>query len=154
MIRKAVSILCVLIVVIMAMHVSGGEEYQPLYVMCKDLHGRIRPGKKYDSIVSFDMWTELEPTGRMSDDRQWVEVITAETDRVWCNINYLTETKNVLRVYTLWEEGVKIRSRPGSGKVIGIARREQALDITQVIMGYGKCSKGWVEMDYFIIDCE
>lgn len=150
--KKVTAILCVLCVLMTA--VSALTEENPLYVMCKDLQGRIRPGKRYEALVSFDMWTPLNPTGRISDDRQWVEVRTAEGDLVWCNINYLTETRNMLRIYTLWDEGVKIRSKPGGGKVTGIARKEQVLDITQVVMGYGRCSKGWVEMDYFIIDCE
>lgn len=150
--KKATVILCVLCVLMAA--ASALAEENTLYVMCKDLQGRIRPGKRYEALVSFDMWTPLNPTGRISDDWQWVEVRTAEGDLVWCNINYLTETRNMLRVYTLWDEGVKIRSKPGGGKVTGIARKEQVLDITQVVMGYGRCSKGWVEMDYFIIDCE
>lgn len=151
--KKVTTILCVLCVLMAAVSALA-EENPTLYVMCKDLQGRIRPGKRYEALVSFDMWTPLNPTGRISDDRQWVEVRTAEGDLVWCNINYLTETRNMLRIYTLWDEGVKIRSKPGGGKVTGIARKEQVLDITQVVMGYGRCSKGWVEMDYFIIDCE
>lgn len=154
MIKKAIVILCALCIMMPVLSVCEEVEYQPLYVMCKDLQGRIRPGKKYEVLMHFDMWTQLQPTGRMSDDRQWVEVITSESDLVWCNVNYLTETRNLLHVYTLWEDGVKIRSRPGSGKVTGTARKEKVLDITQVVMGYGKCSKGWVDMEYFIIDCE
>lgn len=128
------------------------EEIPTLYSMSKNLQGRIRPGKKYEALTSFDMWTPLKPTGRMSEDRMWVEIRTWEDDLVWCNINYLTETQKVLHVYTLWESGVKIRSAPGGGRVTGTARREQMLEITQVVLGYGRCSKGWIELDYFIID--
>lgn len=134
---------------------SEEEEEMPLvYAMSKNLLGRIRPGKKYEALTSFDIWTPLRPTGRMSEDRMWIEVKTWESELVWVSINYVTETRDVIRVYTLWDEGVKIRSKPGAGKTTGIAKKEQILEITQVVMGYGRCSKGWVEMDYFIQDCE
>lgn len=148
------SALCILLTASTAFGEEPEEDYGLLYVMCKDFQGRIRPGKKFEALVSFDMWTPLKPTGRMSDDCLWVEVKTAESELVWCNINYLTETRDLLRVYTLWDEGVKIRSKPGGGKVTGTARKEQVLDITQVVMGYGRCSKGWVDMEYFIIDSD
>lgn len=152
--KKLIAVLCILCFLIPAVYACGEEERIVLYSMSKNLQGRIRPGKKYEAVTSFDMWTPVYPTGRMSDDRMWVEVRTTESDLVWCSINYLTETRDVLHVYTLWESGVKIRSKPGAGKVTGTARREQVLEITQVVMGYGKCNKGWIEMDYFIIDCE
>lgn len=147
-------ILVWIIILMLAVPAFADEEYPVLYSMSKSLQGRIRPGKQYEALVSFDLWTQLYPTGRTSDDRMWIEVRSVEGDLVWCNANYLTETMNVLHVYTLWDEGVKIRSKPGNGKATGIARKEQILEITQVVMGYGKCSKGWVEMDYFIIDCD
>ena len=147
-------VLALLAIIILMGSCLADEEYPILYSMSKNLQGRIRPGKKYEALVSFDLWTRLHPTGRTSDDRMWVEVRSDEGDLVWCNANYLTETINVLHVYTLWDEGVKIRSKPGNGKVTGVARKEQVLEITNVVMGYGKCEKGWVEMDYFIIDCD
>lgn len=132
------------------------EQEKPalLYVMSDGLRGRIRPGKKFASVCVFDMWTPLEPTGRMSEDHLWVEIETAENDLVWCHIDYVTERREVIHVYTLWDEGVKIRQRPGYGKVTGTARKGQVLEITQVVMGYGKCSKGWVDLEYFIEDCD
>lgn len=152
--KKLIALFCVLCVLMSVSFAMCDEEYPVLYAMSKSLQGRIRPGKKYEALVSFDMWTQLYPTGRVSEDRMWIEVRSTEGDLVWCNVNYLTETMNVLHVYTLWEDGVKIRSRPGGGKVTGTAKREQVLEITQVVMGYGKCSKGWIDMEYFIIDCE
>ena len=143
-----------IIILMLVIPAAFADEETVLYTMSKNLQGRIRPGKKYESLVSFDIWTQLYPTGRLSDDRMWVEVRTIEGDLVWCSINYLTERIDVIHVYTLWESGVKIRSRPGGGKVTGIARKEQVLEITNVVMGYGKCSKGWVELDYFIEDYE
>lgn len=156
--RKLIIVLCMLCAALVSLSAYGEETeeetFQPLYVICKELKGRIRPGKKYEAIVSFEMWTQLMPTGRMSKDRQWVEVMTAEGDLVWCSINYLSETTELLHVYNLWDEGVRIREKPGCGRVTGIAKKEQILDITQIVMGYGKCDRGWIDMDYFIIDCE
>ena len=138
----------------MAEETGPVEERPVLYSMSSNLRGRIRPGKDHAVVVTFDMWAPLQPTGKVSEDHSWVEILTAESDRVWVNVNYLTERKYVFNVYTLWDEGIKIRSRPGNGKVTGTARKGQILEITNVVMGYGKCSKGWVDLDYFIEDCE
>jgi len=129
-------------------------EYAPLYVMTKTLNGRMRPNKKSQAIVEFEMMTPLQPTGRMSRDRQWVEIRSAEGDVVWCSINYLSERTDVFYVYHLHKEKIKIRKSPGYGRITGYAKKEQRLEITQVIMGYGKCEKGWIDLSYFIEDCE
>ena len=60
----------------------------------------------------------------------------------------------MIHVYTLWEEGIRIRSKPGKGRVTGRARKDQILEITQIVLGYGKCSRGWVDLSYFIEECE
>ena len=130
------------------------EQLDKLYIMSKSLNGRIRPGKKYHAVVTFEYGIPLTPTGRWSRDHQWVEIETAENDLVWCNVNYLTERREVIHVYTLNDQKIAIRKSPGYGKVTGYAKKEQVLEITQVVMGYGRCSKGWVDLSYFIEDCE
>ena len=130
------------------------QEEPRLYVMTKLLYGRIRPGKKYDAICEFEIGTPLEPTGRISKDHCWVEIKTAEDELVWCNVEYLTERMDVFHVFSLNDEAIKIRKHPGMGKVTGYARKEKVLEITQVVMGYGKCEKGWIDLSYFIEDCE
>jgi len=130
------------------------EEIRQLYVISDGLNGRIRPGKKHQKVASFDMWTILTPTGRVSQDQMWIEIKTAEGDLVWCNVNYLSERREVIHVYTLWEDGIKIRQNRGSGRVTGKAMQNEILEITQVVMGYGKCSRGWVDLSYFIEDCD
>lgn len=142
----------ILILAVLMITVAAAEE-TPLFVMTKTLNGRIRPGKRYQVIAEFELGTELKPTGRVSRDHGWVEIETAENDLVWCNVDYLTERKDVFHVFTL-NDSVKIRKRPGAGRVTGYARKEQVLEITQVVMGYGKCERGWVDLDYFIEDCE
>ena len=131
------------------------EEQEPalLYVMAGSLFGRIRPGKNHAVIEEFDMGMELHPTGRMSKDHKWVEIETMENELCWCSVDYLTEREDVFHVYTL-NDSVKIRKAPGAGKVTGYARYEQVLEITQVVMGYGRCERGWVDLEYFIEDCE
>lgn len=128
-------------------------ELQPLYVMTKVLYGRIRPGKKYQAVCQFELGTPIMPTGRVSQDHLWIEICSAENDIVWCHIDYLSETKEVIRVFTL-NDKIKIRKYPGIGKVTGYAKKGQIIEITQVVMGYGKCSRGWVDLSYFLIDCE
>ena len=125
----------IIILVLMAPAIS--EEVKPdlVYVMSDGLRGRIRPGKKYASSVVFDRWTPLQPTGRMSQDHLWIEIETSENDLVWCHVDYLTERRDVIHVYTLWDEGVKLRQRPGYGKTTGTAKKNQVLEITQVLMG-------------------
>ena len=164
-IRTIIEILLIAAFVIIMVHfvnVSKAEEeidneepqYAPLYVMTKVLNGRTRPGKKYPALVDFEMWTPLQPTGRMSRDHQWIEIRSTEGDVVWCSINYLSERTDVFYVYHLHKDRIKIRKYPGSGKVTGYAKKEQRLEITQVVMGYGKCNKGWIDLSYFIEDCE
>ena len=152
--KRFLAIIIILILIFPACFAEEEEDDTVLFVMTKSLYGRIRPGKQYPVITSFELMTPLHATGRLSSDNKWVEIETAENELVWCNIDYLTERTDVFHVYTLWDEGVKIRSKPGSGKVVGTARKNQQLEITQVVMGYGKCSKGWVDLEYFIEDCE
>ena len=130
------------------------EENHKLYVMTKLLYGRIRPGKRYSALCEFEIGTPLEPTGRISSDRCWVEIKTAEGELVWCNAEYLTERMDIFHVFSLNDEAIKIRKHLGAGKVTGYARREKIIEITQVVLGYGRCSKGWVDLSYFIEDCE
>lgn len=136
----------------------GEEEdeicYNYLYVMSDSLRGRIRPGKKYHTVVEFDYGTPLTPTGRWSKDHQWLEIVSAENDLVWCSINYLTERKEVIHVFSLNDQRIAIRKCPGYGKVTGYVCKGQILEITQVIMGYGRCDKGWIDLSYFIEDCD
>lgn len=131
------------------------EPEQPkLYVMTKLLYGRIRPGKKHAALCEFELGTPLQPTGRMSDDHCWVEIETAEGELAWCNVEYLSERLDIFHIYSLGDEAIKIRKHPGAGKVTGYVRKEKVLEITQVVMGYGRCKKGWVDLSYFIEDCE
>ena len=160
-ILKVIEIVLIIVVLFFALFIcetafAEEEEEEPvyLYVMAKSLNGRIRPGKRYQTIVEFEMDTPLVPTGRWSKDHMWVEVVSAENDYVWCNVNYLTERREVIHVYSLNSGRIKIRKAPGHGRVTGYAREGEVLEITQVVMGYGKCSKGWVDLSYFIEDCE
>ena len=130
------------------------QEESGLYVITKSLYGRIRPGKKYQALCEFEYGAKLHPTGRMSADHMWIEIESAENYIVWCSVDYLTERNDVFYVYSLNDERIRIRKHPGAGKVTGYARKEEVLEITQVVMGYGRCVKGWVDLSYFIEDCE
>ena len=127
-----------------------GPDLNPLYIMANQLNGRARPNKKSTIEARFDHDDEVFPTGKWSADRQWVEVFGGETGTVWCSVDYLTERDEVFTVYSLNKGGIRIRSKPGAGKVTGTIRKEQRVEITQVVMGYGKCKKGWVDLSYFI----
>ena len=151
--KRAIAMILAAVLLIGAAWAEEEQEPAPLYVMAGRLFGRIRPGKNHAVIVEFDMGTRLKPTGRMSKDHKWVEIETMENELCWCSVDYLTEREDVFHVYTL-NDSVKIRKVPGAGKVTGYARYEQVLEITQVVMGYGRCERGWVDLEYFIEDCE
>lgn len=134
---------------------ESDEKNQPvLYVMVDNLFARMRPKKKAYPITSYDFGDVVNPTGRMSEDNMWVEITTGESDLAWCCVDFLTERLDVFHVFSLNDQSIKIRSKPGKGKVTGYAKKGQVLEITQVVMGYGRCSKGWVDLSYFIEDCE
>ena len=126
------------------------EELRPMQIIANQLNGRARPSKKSMVEVVFDHDEKLSPTGKWSADHKWVEVFGGEGGTVWCSVNYLNERKDVFTVYSLNPGKIRIRKYPGAGKVTGSVRKGQKLEITQVVMGYGKCKRGWVDLSYFI----
>ena len=42
---------------------------------------------------------------------------------------------------------IKIRSRPVKGKITGYLKKGKAIEIQLVVLGWGKCEKGWIDMD-------
>ena len=45
---------------------------------------------------------------------------------------------------------IKIRKRPVNGTVIGYLKPGKTLTITQVVLGWGKCKYGWVDLGYLV----
>ena len=121
-----------------------------LIVIVDTLNGRFRPDKKSPVLAEYEFLDELTPTGKWSKDRMWVEVTHPEEKTVWININYVSERLDVFEVYTLNDQPIKVRSKPEVGKVKKYLHKDEHVEITQVVMGYGRCGWGWLDLGYFI----
>ena len=132
------------------------EIYQPrtLTVTTTLLNGRYRPDKHSTILAEYLLGDKIEPTGKWSKDHNWIEVNHSEVGLIWVNINYVSERMDIFTVYTLSDQKIKVRSSPVTGKVKKYIKKEQPIEISQVIMGYGRCEWGWVDLGYFIEDCE
>jgi len=129
---------------------AAEEDLNAVHVTAHQLNGRVRPSKKSMVELVFDHNDSLSPTGKWSADHKWVEIIGGENGTVWCSVEYLSERDDVFTVYSLNPGKIRIRSQPGAGKVTGSVKKEQRIEITQVVMGYGRCKRGWVDLSYFI----
>ena len=126
----------------------GSEESTKLYVTANLLNGRANPRKTATIEARFDHGDDLEPTGDWSDDHHWIEVRGGETLTVWVYIDYVTERKTEFKAKNTKFKKVKIRSRPIDGKLQGYLKKGKTVTITRVVLGWGRCSKGWIDMSY------
>ena len=129
---------------------AAAEDLNDMHITAHQLNGRTRPSKKSMVEVVFDHNDTVSPTGKWSADHKWVEVIGGENGTVWCCVDYLSERDDVFTVYSLNPGKIRVRSQQGAGKVTGSVKKEQRIEITQVVMGYGRCKRGWVDLSYFI----
>lgn len=142
--------LCMMLVLISLFGYSvAEEENQSLaYVTVKLLNGRARPNKKGFVEARFDYKDSLVETGEWSEDHNWIEVLGGETGTVWVHIKYVTEREAVFYVENVEYREVKIRKHPIDGKVSGRLKKGQQIMIDQVVLGWGHCSKGWIDLYY------
>lgn len=119
-----------------------------MFVTANRLNGRATPRKKGRIEALFDQGDDLLATGEWSEDHNWIEVVGGETGCVWVSINYVTERKYSFEAKNLEHKTVKIRSRPFDGRVTGYIRKGRKVEITQVVLGWGKTKKGWVDLFY------
>lgn len=133
-------------------HAEEEEEpvYIPLYVTCNSLNCRQSPRKNSFVVTELEKGQMIEGTGRWSRNHQWVEIHHPEFGNLWCDYHYLTEREDSFSIETLWETPIKIRKNAVKGRVTGRLKRGQTVLITQVIYGWGKCSKGWIDLGYCI----
>lgn len=127
-----------------------GESYDTvqMYVLANRLNGRARPSKKANKEALFDHGDCIYATGEWSKDYHWVEIIGGETGTVWCDIRYLTERKKEFTVRNNYKTPVKIRKFPVKGRISGYLRKGKTLVIDQVVLGWGHCELGWVDLYY------
>lgn len=141
----------VIFIAILTMPSSGKSEdwleTTDLYVTAKLLNGRCRPSKKAKVESLFDRGDRLEAYD-WSKNHHWIEVKGGESGTVWVWYEYVTEQTED---YSVWINDygskIKIRKEP-FGKVIGYLDKGKELVITQVLLGWGKCDRGWIELRY------
>lgn len=149
-------LIAIVCVVLSALHSVGlaEEDYAPLYVTADMLNAREQPTKKAPVAGMYYFGDELQPTGKISKDREWVEVYGGEAGTMWVKACYVSERYAEFIVKNENNGKVKIRSRMGEGKVRGYVRNGQSIEIDRVVLGWGHCKKGWVDLEYFIEEVE
>ena len=124
------------------------DELTNMYVTASILNGRASPSKKATKEARFDNGDRVQTTGEWSSDYHWIEIIGGETGTVWCDIRYLTERKGVFMVRNNHKTPVKIRKFPVKGKITGYLKKGKSIVIDQVVLGWGHCEMGWIDLFY------
>ena len=117
-----------------------------MYVMVNLLNGRASPSKKAKIEARFDQGDDILATGEWSEDHHWIEVVGGETGTVWVYADYVSENKGHFYVINENYKQVKIRARPIDGKITGYLKRGKIIDVTSVVLGWGKTDKGWIDL--------
>ena len=118
-------------------------------VTARLLNGRMSPSKGALKTAFFDRGDILELTGRWSDDNCWVEVYAGEAGACWVARQYVNERTEPFMVVNRDYNRVKIRKKPSEkGRVSGYLRKNREVQITQVLLGWGKCKLGWIDLYY------
>ena len=123
-------------------------DYGTLMVTASVLNGRRLPTKNAPVEARFDFGDKITPTGEWSHDKKWVEVKGGETGTVWVRLSYVTEEWGVFTYRNTSTKKVKIRKGPVNGKLVGYLGANKTVDIDQVVLGWGHCKRGWIDMTY------
>lgn len=125
------------------------EEYGYLFVTATELNGRSSPRKTGFIDAQFMFGQPLMPTGKWSRDHKWLEVYCrGEVDTVWVNAQYVSETTEIFYAVNTSGGRVRIRNAPFGNRTNGYLQAGKTVKIEQVIQGWGRCSKGWVDLSY------
>lgn len=117
-----------------------------MFVMATQLNGRANPRKTAFVEARFDQGDTIKATGEWSKDHHWIEVEGGETGTVWVYADYVSERKRIFTMKNVNYKTVRIRSRPIDGRVNGYVRKGKCVEITRVVLGWGKCKNGWVDL--------
>ena len=123
------------------------DEPVRMYVTAKLLNGRATPSKKSTVEARFDRGDILEAWG-WSEKHHWIEVTGGETGTVWVCWEYVAERTDESRWWNNSGSKVKIRKEP-YGTVIGYLKKDGEIIVDKIVLGWGHCSKGWVDLSYF-----
>ena len=118
-------------------------------VTAKLLNGRLGPSKGAMKTAFFDRGDAIELTGYWSDDHEWVEVYAGEAGACWVARKYVTEKTEPFYVINRDYSKVMIRKKPSDkSRVTGYLRQGREVEITQVLLGWGRCRQGWIDLYY------
>ena len=147
-------IVALILLVFLLFGVCYADEYSNMeghvaVVTAKLLNGRMNPSKGAMKTAFFDRGDSVELTGYWSDDRAWVEVYAGEAGACWVARQYVTENTEPFIVVNTSYNKVKIRKKPSEkSRVSGYLKQGQEIEITQVLLGWGKCRLGWIDLYY------
>ncbi len=128
---------------------DSNMEGHTVTVTAKLLNGRMNPSKGAMKTAFFDRGDTIELTGYWSDDHEWVEVYAGEAGACWVAKQYVTERTGSFTVINNDYSKVKIRKKPTEkSKTTGYLRQGKEIEITQVILGWGRCKLGWIDLYY------
>lgn len=130
--------------------VQAFAEETAFYVTANLLNGRLLPNRHASIEAFFDHGDCLEGTGNWSKDHLWVEVVAGENGVAWCDIRYLTERTDSFKVRNYGRKPVKIRSHPVNGRIVGYLKPNKTLTISRVVLGWGRCKSGWIDLECVI----
>ena len=132
----------------MATATAEGETI--MYVTANKLNGRSSPAKRNNVEVIFEKGDWVEAIS-WSKDHKWIEVKGGESGTVWCSAKYLTERTDIFKVQNIPERRkVKIRKSPEKGSVTGYVKGGGTIEVQQVVFGWGRTKKGWIDLEYFV----
>ena len=140
--KKAI---CLLVSLILLM---GNVIAEPIYVYvtATQLNGRDRPSMKSIKESLHDYGDRLEATGKWSADYKWIEVVGGEMPTVWVSSDYVTERWGPIYFRNEDYGKVKIRKSPVKGRITGYLKKGKVIEIDRIVMGWGHCSKGWIDL--------
>ena len=122
------------------------SSYLNMTVTASLVNGRAKDSKRSSVESRFDLGDSVRAI-RMSKNHHWIEVIGGETGTVWIWWEYLTERTDEFRVWNSSGSTIKVRKEP-FGTVIGYLKKEAEAIIDQVIFGWGRTERGWIDLNY------
>lgn len=149
--KRIIAMITAILLIVATAYASENTnmEGHRVIVTAKLLNGRMNPSKGAMKTAFFDKGDDIELTGWWSDDHDWVEVYAGEAGACWVARQYVTERTDTFMVVNQDYNKVKIRKKPSdNSKVTGYLRKGREIEITQVLLGWGKCKLGWIDLYY------
>ena len=133
---------------------AKSEEESYVYTVATVLNGRRKPTTKSADIAWFTYGDRLLRTGKWSKDRAWIQVYGGEDNVCWVHTKYVSERTEPFEVCNENNGTVNCRKNPGKGSITGKIRNGETVLISNVIDGYGRCERGWVDLEYLIEEAD